>query len=132
MSKTLNNIFEEAQSDLGSTQMSGKGYQAYMKLGIKITKDLHTNQVKIFDHTSGGNYYVEMENISQLEILKHGWVIGVLKLTLEKYKVKLDKIKDSISFELNGNQSKKRLSFLKESRQQILNKYYKLTQKINK
>ncbi len=132
MSKTLNKIFEEAELDSNTTQMSGNGYKAFMKLGIKITKDLETNKIKIFDHSSGGNYYVEMNDISRHVILNNGWVMGVTKLTLDKYKFKLDKIKEYISLELNGNQSKKRLSFLKDSRQQILHKYYKLTQKLNK
>ena len=45
-------------------------------------------------------------------------------------KEKLDKIKESVTDEMNGGQSQKRLRTLKESREHILNKYYKLTQKL--
>jgi hypothetical protein len=62
---------------------------------------------------------------------REGWTRGVLMITLDKYKSKLDRIKNSISRELNGNNSKKRLNYFKEARQQILNKYYKITQKLN-
>jgi len=60
-----------------------------------------------------------------------GFKNAVIDLTLTKYKEKLERIKESVSNEMNGNQSPKRLRILKESREQILNKYYKLTQKLN-
>ena len=60
-----------------------------------------------------------------------GFKNAVIDLTLTKYKEKLERIKESVSNEMNGNQSPKRLRILKESREQILKKYYKLTQKLN-
>ena len=103
-----------------------------MKLGIKIAQDIETQKVKIYDLSSAGNYYVEMQGENLEMILNQGWSAGVYKITLEKYKKKLDRIKLGISSELNGNKSNKRLLYLKEARQQILNKYYKVTQKLTK
>jgi hypothetical protein len=60
-----------------------------------------------------------------------GWKRAVLKLTLDKYKSKLDRIKDSINVEVNNQVSQKRLKFLRDTREQILKKYYKLTIKLN-
>ena len=51
-------------------------------------------------------------------------------MTLSKYKSKLDRIKDSIAREINSSNSQKRLKFFKETREQILKKYFKLTQKL--
>ena len=135
--KTLNSdrlkeIFDEALSDVGSSNLNGKGYEARMRLGIKITRDLESGEIIIYDHSQGGNYYVKMNDSDQMLIDKEGWLHGVFKLTLEKYKIKLDRIKLGISSELNGNKSNKRLTFYKEARQQILNKYYKVTQKLTK
>lgn len=130
MNTILNNIFSEASKDYGTTEMHGSGYEAYMKLGIKISRDSETNDIKLYDHSAGGNYYVEMGDQDKQLILDEGWSVGVLKITLDKYKEKLERIKKSISKELNGNNSKKRLNYFKESRQQILNKYYKIIQKI--
>ena len=124
----LSSIFMQALDDPGTTSMDGKGYKARMKLGVKIAKDIETQRVKIYDLSSAGNYYVENLEI----ILNQGWNVGVYKITLEKYKKKLDTIKLGISSELNGNKSNKRLLYLKEARQQILNKYYKVTQKLTK
>ncbi len=61
--------------------------------------------------------------------LDKGWKDAVIQITLEKYKERLEKVKESISKEMNANQSPKRLRLLKEMREQILKKYYKLTQK---
>jgi hypothetical protein len=110
----------EAVNDPGTTSMDGKGYKARMKLGIKIAQDIETKRVKIYDLSSAGNYYVEMQGENLEIILNQGWSVGV-------YKIKL-----GISSELNGNKSNKRLLYLKEARQQILNKYYKVTQKLTK
>ena len=50
---------------------------------------------------------------------------------LKNVKEKLERVKHGIAQEMNGNQSPKRLRVLKETREQLLNKYYKLTQKLN-
>ena len=129
-SKRLHEIFQEAVNDYGSADLSDKGYQARMRLGIKIIRDLETDEVIIYDH-SRADYYVEMNDNSKKVIDKLGWYKGVLTLTLDKYKDKLERIKESIKNELNGGKSKKRLNYFKESREQILNKYYTTTQKLN-
>lgn len=129
-SDRLKEIFKESLADYGSVNLNGNGYEARMRLGIKISRDDLTGKVVIYDHSNGGNYYVEMREEHQAIINDEGWLSGVFKITLEKYKVKLDRIKSGITRELNGNKSKKRLNFYKEARKQILNKYYKITQKL--
>jgi hypothetical protein len=117
--------------DYATTQINDTGYKAGILLGVKITKDDLTNEVKIYDPEKSINYYVEIEkNLYELFYNK-GWKKAVIEITLKKYKEKLERIKQSISREMNNNQSPKRLRILKESREQILNKYYKLTQKLN-
>lgn len=130
-SDRLQEIFEESLNDSGSVNLSGRGYQARMRLGIKISRDNESGYIMLYDHTSGGNYYVEMREEDQVIMESEGWLRGVFVITLDKYKSKLERIKQGISVELNGNNSKKRLNFYKEARKQILNKYYKVTQKLN-
>ena len=88
-SDRLKEIFDEALSDVGSSNLNGKGYEARMRLGIKITRDLESGEIIIYDHSQGGNYYVKMNESDQMLIDKEGWLHGVFKLTLEKYKIKL-------------------------------------------
>lgn len=128
----MKEIFDEAMNDYGSVDLSGKGYEARMRLGVKISRDDETGEIIIYDHSKGGNYYVQMNDLDLIIIEKQGWLNGVFQITLEKYKSKLDRIKTSISRELNGNKSNKRLNYFKDARQQILNKYFKITQKLKK
>ena len=126
----LDKVFKQARSEYGSVNIDGDGYQACVYLGVKITKDDMTGEIKIYDPQKSVNYYVEIDKGLYSLFIKKGWVSAVIDITLKKYKDKLERIKESISSEMNGNQSQKRLRFLKETREQILRKYYKLTQKI--
>jgi hypothetical protein len=128
----LEKVFKQARSEYGSVNIDGDGYQACVYLGVKITKDDMTGEVKIYDPQKSVNYYVEIDKSLYSLFIKKGWLGAVIDITLSKYKEKLERIKESIAREMNGNQSPKRLRVLKEMREQILKKYYKLTQKLNK
>ena len=60
----MHEIFQEAVNDYGSADLSDKGYEARMRLGIKIIRDLETDEVMIYDH-SRADYYVEMNDINK-------------------------------------------------------------------
>jgi predicted DNA-binding transcriptional regulator len=128
----LEKVFKQARSEYGSVNIDGDGYQACVYLGVKITKDDMTGEIKIYDPQKSVNYYVEIDKGLYSLFIKKGWLGAVIDITLSKYKEKLERIKESIAREMNGNQSPKRLRVLKEMREQILKKYYKLTQKLNK
>jgi hypothetical protein len=125
-------VFKQARSEYGSVNIDGDGYQACVYLGVKITKDDMTGEIKIYDPQKSVNYYVEIDKSLYSLFINKGWLGAVIDITLSKYKEKLEIIKESIAREMNGNQSPKRLRVLKEMREQILKKYYKLTQKLNK
>ena len=128
----LEKVFKQARSEYGSVNLDGDGYQACVYLGVKITRDDMTGEIKIYDPQKSVNYYVEIDKGLYSLFIKKGWLGAVIEITLEKYKEKLDRVKSSIGNEMNSNQSPKRLRILKETREQILKKYYKLTQKLNK
>ena len=128
----LEKVFKQARSEYGSVNIDGDGYQACVYLGVKITKDYMTGEIKIYDPQKSVNYYVEIDKGLYSLFINKGWLGAVIDITLSKYKEKLERIKESIAGEMNGNQSPKRLRVLKEMREQILKKYYKLTQKLNK
>ena len=101
-SRELDMVFKEARSDQGTIILDGTGYQACICLGVKITKDNVTGEIKIYDPTKSINYYIEIERVQR-----------------------------GINKEMNASQNQKRLKFFKESRKQILKKYFKLTTKLN-
>ena len=131
MNTKLEKVFKQAQLDYASVDVSAKGYVAYIYLGVKITRDDETGEIIIYDPIKSVNYYIEIEKDLYELFYKKGWKKAVIEMTLEKYKDKLERIQNSVSNEMNGSQSQKRLKFFKETREMILNKYYKLTQKLN-
>jgi len=126
---TLDEVFKQARKEQGSVKLDGLGYKASIFLGVKISRDNLSGEVKIYDPIKSINYYVEIEEEQYESFKQLGWRKAVIDLSLLKYKDKLDRIKESIGREMNGNRSPKRLRILKESREQILRKYYKLLQK---
>lgn len=126
----LDEIFNEACSDYASVHLIGDGYESCIYLGVKIIRDDETGEVKIFDPQKSTNYYVEIDPEGYMFFQERGWRKAVIQMTLSKYKSKLERIKDSIAREINSSNSQKRLKFFKETREQILKKYFKLTQKL--
>lgn len=130
--KDLERVFKQARSENSSVEVDGDGYEARVYLGVKITKDNATGEIKIYDPQKSANYYVEIDKDLYSFFVNKGWTGAVIELTLEKYKDKLERVKESMAREMNSGQSPKRLRILKETREHILRKYYKLTQKLNK
>jgi len=128
---SLDEIYNEATRHHGTTLLESEDYESCIFLGVKITKDYTSGEIKIYDPTKSTNYYVELDMKTYELFFSEGWNRAVLMLTLDKYKSKLDRIKDSINFEVNNQVSQKRLKFLRDTREQILKKYYKLTTKLN-
>jgi len=127
----LEKVFKQAQVDYATVDVSARGYGAYIYLGVKITRDDETGEIIIYDPSKSVNYYIEIEKDLYELFYEKGWKDAVIEITLKKYKERLERIKSSISAEMNGNQSQKRLRFFKETREMILKKYYKLTQKLD-
>jgi len=126
----LDHIYQEASKDFSTSNLSADSYNAYMFMGVKITKD-EEGVVKIYDPTKKGEYYREFEK-TDYEIFKlNGWKKGVYIITLKKYKERLESIKDRITWELNNTKSNKKLKLFKLSREQITKKYYIISQKLN-
>lgn len=126
----LTDIFLQASKDFASRSLHGKGYQAYIFLGFKIVKDNRTEVVNIFDPIKSGNYYTQVSDQDYELFCQHGWRKAILLLTLKKYKLKLELLKDKIRDEKNGSNSSKALEVFKATRQTVLNKYHKLTLKL--
>ena len=131
MNYSLDEIYNEAVSHYKSNHLRSKGHESCIFLGVKITKDYATWEIKIFDPSKSNNYYIELDIKLYELFFTEGWTRAVLTITLEKYKSKLERIKQSINNEVNNNASQKRLNFFRDAREQILKKYYKLTLILN-
>ena len=89
----LEKVFKQARSEYGSVNIDGDGYQACVYLGVKITKDDMTGEIKIYDPQKSVNYYVEIDKGLYSLFINKGWLGAVIDITLSKYKEKLGKNK---------------------------------------
>ncbi len=127
----LEEIFQDASKSYGVANLSGEGYRAYMKLGIKITRDDETGEVTIYDPSKGGgSYYVEINEDQYQLFFDHGWEEAVKRITLYKYSYQIDRLTESIKNEMNAVKcNEKSLLTYKLTKNNILKKYFKLTNK---
>ncbi len=132
MYNKLHEVFEEAENDHGTTNLNGNEYDARMSYGIKIIKNHEDNSIEILNTAKGGDYYQEINEDEYNLFFDFGWVVGVCKMALTKYKERLGVIEQKIKDEINGRNNSKYLTFLKDTRRNTLNKYYFITQKLNK
>ena len=102
-----------------------------MSHGIKIIRTHEDKSIQIFNTARGGDYYKELEEDEYNFFFEFGWVVGVCKMALIKYKERLDVIETKMKDEINGRNNSKYISFLKDTRKNTLTKYYKITQKLN-
>ena len=57
---TLTEVFDQASLDYATKKLVGKGHISYIYKGIKISQDLKSGVIQIFDPVKGGDYNVEM------------------------------------------------------------------------
>ena len=70
-SKTLDEIFIEARGEYNTALIDGDGYEACIFLGVKISKDNTSGEIKIYDPSKSVNYYVEVDKQTYLMFPSH-------------------------------------------------------------
>jgi|TARA_R110000765_G_scaffold51726_8_gene104397 hypothetical protein len=132
MYSELNDVFEEAVNDHASRRLNGSDEDAMLSCGIKIVRYHEDDNIEIYNTAKGGDYYKEIEEDEYNLFFDNGWVAGVCKMSLKKYKERLETIKNKMKDEINGRNNAKYISFLKDTIRTTMNKYYNTTQKLNK
>lgn len=80
----------------------------------------------------GGNYYQEVSP-QEYELFKtDGWRKAIFKMALKKYQRKVDKINESIQSDANSKKTQRSLDLYQVEKTRIMNKYYTITQKLQK
>ena len=131
MRRNLKDIFYEAEADRGSRSLRHYPADGIIGLGILIEYNKKTQEIKIQNTTIGGDYYKEITD-DQYEIFyEYGWKYGIYVVALSNYRRKLDKIESQIKREVNTRKNAKHIHSLKQSRERILQRYGKVSQKLN-
>ena len=128
---SMNDVMHQALSDEYSVVLDGNGYEARLLYGCKISRDNETMKVTIQNTTRAGDWYSPVSDDDIYIFLQKGWRIGVYELSLSNYRLKLDKVEESIKREVNGRKNPKQIQSLKNARQNIMNRYSKIKYKLN-
>jgi len=128
---SLNQLFEQALEDPYAAVLDGYNYDARIVYGIKIVRDIETEEVQVINTMVGGDFG-KVLNSEQLSIfVEKGWRYGVYIVSLDNYRTKLDRIERLIRDEVNGRNSLKAVTNYKSQRDRILSKYTEIKNKLN-
>jgi|TARA_R100000734_G_C3315374_1_gene107304 hypothetical protein len=129
--RTLNDVFNEAKEDTFCATLDTKYVEARLVFGVKIVRDRETGVVEIFNTQKGGDFYQEIDVDEYDYFLEKSWRFGVYRVSLSNYSRKLINIEASIKDVINDKQNKKQLDSLQSRRLNIMNRYTKITSKLN-
>lgn len=131
---SLYEVFTQASKDHSSCRYDTSEYDSYLSHGIKIVRDNRTQQVTIMD-TTMSEYYEEISDEDYDLFRTKGWLFGIYTLSLANFKDRVDQLTRHIKYEVNQSKRKKKLLELRDEREQVLKRYYKVNQlliKLNK
>lgn len=130
--RTLEEIFKEAVEHTATAVVDGDGYEARLLYGIRISRDNKTNEIVIEDSSSSGDYYNELSDESYQLFLDNSWKYGVYVLSLSNLRRKLDLIEIKIRDEINSRNNEKYIKSQMQSRDNVLNRYTTINNKLTK
>ena len=87
--------------------------------------------MEVFNTQKGGDFYQEIDVDEYDYFLEKSWRFGVYRVSLSNYSRKLINIEASIKDVINDKQNKKQLDSLQSRRLNIMNRYTKITSKLN-
>ncbi len=128
---SLEDVFQQAVDDNFAGNVNGKGYEARIANGVKVSKDNHTKEIEFFNVTRGGAYYQKLTHKEIESFLEKGWKHGAYVLSLSNNRLRLDLIELSIRKEINSKNNPATLKSLRGRRDKTLAKYNHFNQLIN-
>lgn len=126
MTYTEDEVFEQALQDSFASKVDGRGYEARISYGTKITRDTITGEVEFFNTTQGGNHYLHLSPKEVYVFYSKGWKYGIYVVYLSNNRVKLEAIEKSIRKEVNTTNNHATLKSLRGKRDKALAQYNKV------
>jgi len=131
MYKSLEKAFIDSLEDDFAISLNTEYVEARIVFGIKIIRDRNSKDVEIYNTTKGGDYYEEISSKEYKIFIEKGWRYGVYVLSLSNYRRKLDAIDKTIQSYIIQGSTKNALIQAQERRTKIMNRYSKISNKLN-
>jgi hypothetical protein len=132
MRYTIEEVLSQAIEDHYTSSLDNDGCIAKILYGIRIEQSKSSGNITIHNTTKGGDYYTLVNEDDTKLFLQKGWRFGVFSLALSNYRSKLDIIERKIREEVNSRKNAKHIQSLKTNRQRIMNRFSKVSLKLNK
>ena len=129
--RSLEDIFKEAMNDSYSAILDTPYVEARLVFGVKIVRDRESGLIEILNTTRGGDYYKEITQKEYQEFHVNGWRYGVYDVSLSNYRRKLDMIDYNVNEAIANLASKKEIEGFHTRRKNIMNRYAKISNKLN-
>jgi len=129
--RNLKYVFKDALVDEFAANLDTKYVEARIVFGVKIIKDKESDEVEIYNTARGGDYYQEISLKEYKNFVEKGWRYGVYVISLSNYRRKLEAIDKTIQRYISEGASKTNLSQAQDRRVRIMNRYSKISNKLN-
>ena len=126
---SLEEIWTQAIGDASAVRQRVPKGELIIGSGVRIQR--FGDKIEMLNMNKGGDYYKILDE-DEYNIFYHGgWKRGSVNLSISNCLFKLGLIEDKIKTEVNTRKNDKHIQNLKNRRENILNKYTKLKQKLN-
>ena len=126
---SLEEIWAQAIGDASAVRQRVPKGELIIGSGVRIQR--FGDRIEMLNMNKGGDYYKILDE-DEYNIFYHsGWKKGSVNLSISNCLFKLGLIEDKIKTEVNTRKNDKHIQNLKNRRENILNKYTKLKQKLN-
>ena len=123
---------KQAEADNFAMRIAMTSYEAIIMYGCRISKEKDSKDIKLFNTGRGGDYYLPLEKEEVDVFLEKGWRYGCYVVSLSNYKRKLKHIEVLIRNEVNGKNNPKQIQSYKISRENVMDNYREISNKLNK
>jgi hypothetical protein len=128
---SLTEVFNEALTDPYAASIYTREVEARLVFGIKIVRVNEGGEVSILNTSKSSGYYEEITPDEYENFIKKGWRYGVYIVSLSNYRTKLDLVDSKIHSLIVNKSSKSSIEEAQELRTKIMNRYSKITKKLN-
>lgn len=117
----MEQIFNQAGSDLLSTRLTTPDSESYIYKGVKIIKD--EKGVRILNTKFNGDYYQEVTKEEYAIFEKNGWRVGCCFVATTNNRKALNIISEKIQEEIKTMKNLKRYNMLVKYRDVVIHRF---------
>lgn len=129
---TLEDVFNQAMNHRATAVSKGEKEHFGLWHGVKISKDIHTNNINIYNTTIGGDYYMEISRMEYESFINNGWIGGVCTVRVNNCERKINNVNANIQNLMNKKSfSHKKYHGYKKARIRHMSNYAEVLKEIN-